>query len=139
MDRRWRALSRSWPTPRRAPVRSAARRNSRKECGDCCADLPAIIAVLIPLLFMGDIAGRLFRQFAVTLAVTIVLSAFVSLTLTPMMSARLLRYTPPESRAAFIEPPNAHSKKSLRFMGARSSSFCVTRPSRCWLRRPPWC
>ena len=40
---------------------------------------------------MGDVAGRLFRQFAVTLAVTIVLSAFVSLTLTPMMSARLLR------------------------------------------------
>ena len=50
----------------------------------------SLIAVLIPLLFMGDVAGRLFRQFAVTLSVTIVLSAFVSLTLTPMMSARLL-------------------------------------------------
>src|SRR5215831_15073888 len=47
----------------------------------------SLIAVLIPLLFMGDIAGRLFRQFAVTLAVTIILSAFVSLTLTPMMCA----------------------------------------------------
>jgi len=43
--------------------------------------------VLIPLLFMGDIVGRLFREFAVTLAVTIIVSAFVSLTLTPMMSA----------------------------------------------------
>jgi multidrug efflux pump len=51
----------------------------------------SLIAVLIPLLFMGDIVGRLFREFAVTLAVTILVSAFVSLTLTPMMSAKLLR------------------------------------------------
>jgi multidrug efflux pump len=51
----------------------------------------SLIAVLIPLLFMGDIVGRLFREFAVTLAVTIVISAVVSLTLTPMMSARLLK------------------------------------------------
>jgi multidrug efflux pump len=51
----------------------------------------SLIAVLIPLLFMGDIVGRLFREFAVTLSVTILVSAFVSLTLTPMMSARLLK------------------------------------------------
>jgi multidrug efflux pump len=51
----------------------------------------SLIAVLIPLLFMGDIVGRLFREFAVTLAVTILVSAFVSLTLTPMMCARLLK------------------------------------------------
>ena len=51
----------------------------------------SLIAVLIPLLFMGDIVGRLFREFAITLAVTIIVSAFVSLTLTPMMSAKLLR------------------------------------------------
>jgi multidrug efflux pump len=51
----------------------------------------SLIAVLIPLLFMGDIVGRLFREFAVTLAVTILVSAVVSLTLTPMMCARLLR------------------------------------------------
>ncbi len=51
----------------------------------------SLIAVLVPLLFMGDVVGRLFREFAVTLAVTIVLSALVSLTLTPMMSARILR------------------------------------------------
>jgi multidrug efflux pump len=63
----------------------------------------SLIAVLIPLLFMGDVAGRLFRQFAVTLAVTIVLSAFVSLTLTPMMSARLLKYTPPEKQSWFYK------------------------------------
>src|SRR5712675_433250 len=52
----------------------------------------SLIAVLIPLLFMGDIVGRLFREFAVTLAVTIIVSAFVSLTLTPMMSAKILRH-----------------------------------------------
>ncbi len=56
----------------------------------------SLIAVLIPLLFMSDIVGRLFREFAVTLSVTIVVSAVVSLTLTPMMCARILRYTPRE-------------------------------------------
>jgi multidrug efflux pump len=54
----------------------------------------SLIAVLIPLLFMGDVVGRLFREFAVTLAVTIVISAVVSLTLTPMMSSRILRHNP---------------------------------------------
>ena len=51
----------------------------------------SLIAVLIPLLFMGDVVGRLFREFAVTLSITILISAIVSLTLTPMMCARLLR------------------------------------------------
>jgi multidrug efflux pump len=51
----------------------------------------SLIAVLIPLLFMGDVVGRLFREFAVTLAVTIVVSAIVSLTLTPMMASRILK------------------------------------------------
>jgi multidrug efflux pump len=54
----------------------------------------SLIAVLIPLLFMGDIVGRLFREFAITLAVTILVSAVVSLTLTPMMCAKLLRHKP---------------------------------------------
>jgi multidrug efflux pump len=54
----------------------------------------SLIAVLIPLLFMSDIVGRLFREFAVTLSVTILVSAVVSLTLTPMMCARILRHTP---------------------------------------------
>ena len=54
----------------------------------------SLIAVLIPLLFMGDIVGRLFREFAVTLAVTILMSAVVSLTLTPMMCSRLLKHRP---------------------------------------------
>ena len=77
----------------------------------------SLIAVLIPLLFMGDIAGRLFRQFAVTLAVTIVLSAFVSLTLTPMMSARLLRYTPPERQGRFYHVTENAFEKVIAFYG----------------------
>ncbi|HTR18098.1 MAG TPA: MdtB/MuxB family multidrug efflux RND transporter permease subunit [Acetobacteraceae bacterium] len=55
----------------------------------------SLIAVLIPLLFMGDVAGRLFHEFAITLAVTIVISAVVSLTLVPMLCARLLRHRAP--------------------------------------------
>lgn len=54
----------------------------------------SLIAVLIPLLFMGDIVGRLFREFAITLTVTILLSAFVSLTLTPMLCAKILHSRP---------------------------------------------
>ena len=58
----------------------------------------SLIAVLIPLLFMGDVVGRLFNEFAVTLSVTIVLSAVVSLTLVPMMCALLVKHRPAESR-----------------------------------------
>ena len=58
----------------------------------------SLIAALIPLLFMGDIVGRLFREFAVTLGVTIVVSAIVSLTLTPMMCAMLLKHKPAASQ-----------------------------------------
>jgi multidrug efflux pump len=62
----------------------------------------SLIAVLIPLLFMGEVVGRLFREFAITLAVAILISAFISLTLTPMMSARLLKHTPPEKQSKFF-------------------------------------
>jgi multidrug efflux pump len=61
----------------------------------------SLIAVLIPLLFMGDVVGRLFREFAVTLAVSILISAVVSLTLTPMMCAKLLRHVPEEEQGWF--------------------------------------
>jgi multidrug efflux pump len=60
----------------------------------------SLIAVLIPLLFMGDVVGRLFREFAVTLAVTILISAVVSLTLVPMLCAKLLKH--PEQESAFF-------------------------------------
>jgi len=61
----------------------------------------SLIAVLIPLLFMGDVVGRLFREFAITLAVSILISAVVSLTLTPMMCARLLRRVPEAEQGRF--------------------------------------
>ena len=61
----------------------------------------SLIAVLIPLLFMGDVVGRLFHEFAITLAVTIVISALVSLTLVPMMCARLLHHRPDAARSKF--------------------------------------
>ena len=60
----------------------------------------SLIAVLIPLLFMGDVVGRLFREFAVTLAVAILVSAIVSLTLTPMLCAKLLRHRPDFEQSA---------------------------------------
>jgi multidrug efflux pump len=61
----------------------------------------SLIAVLIPLLFMGDVVGRLFREFAVTLGVTILISAVVSLTLTPMMCSRILKHVPEDRQGRF--------------------------------------
>ena len=61
----------------------------------------SLIAVLIPLLFMADVIGRLFREFAITLAVAILISAVISLTLTPMMCAKLLRHVPEEKQSRF--------------------------------------
>ncbi len=67
----------------------------------------SLIAVLIPLLFMGDVVGRLFREFAITLAVAILISAVVSLTLTPMMCARLLRHVPEAQQGRFYRSSGA--------------------------------
>ncbi|HEX4751227.1 MAG TPA: multidrug efflux RND transporter permease subunit [Bryobacteraceae bacterium] len=77
----------------------------------------SLIAVLIPLLFMGDITGRLFREFAVTLAVTIVISAAVSLTLTPMLCAKLLRHRKPGSEGRFYRASEAVFEKTIAFYG----------------------
>jgi multidrug efflux pump len=73
----------------------------------------SLIAVLIPLLFMGDIVGRLFRQFAVTLAVTILVSAVVSLTLTPMMCAKLLRHRPAAQQGWFYRATERMFERSI--------------------------
>lgn len=68
----------------------------------------SLIAVLIPLLFMGDVVGRLFREFAITLAVAILISLVVSLTLTPMMCARLLKAEPkPDEQGRFYRASGA--------------------------------
>jgi multidrug efflux pump len=77
----------------------------------------SLIAVLIPLLFMGDVVGRLFREFAVTLSVTILISAVVSLTLTPMMSARLLRHTPEAQQSRFYRATGRAFDSIIEFYG----------------------
>ena len=77
----------------------------------------SLIAVLIPLLFMGDIVGRLFREFAVTLAVTILMSAVVSLTLTPMMSAKLLKHTPKDQQTWFYRKSEKVFEDTIAFYG----------------------
>jgi multidrug efflux pump len=77
----------------------------------------SLIAVLIPLLFMGDIVGRLFREFAVTLAVTILVSAVVSLTLTPMMSSKLLKHTPKERQGRVFRASEHTFDRIIAFYG----------------------
>ena len=77
----------------------------------------SLIAVLIPLLFMGDIVGRLFREFAVTLAVTIIMSAMVSLTLTPMMCSRLLRTQHEHEKGRVYQASERMFKAVIAFYG----------------------
>src|SRR5260370_8977828 len=77
----------------------------------------SLIAVLIPLLFMGDIVGRLFREFAVTLAVTILVSAGVSLSLTPMMCAKLLKHRGEGQRGRFYEVTEDYYNRIIAFYG----------------------
>jgi multidrug efflux pump len=77
----------------------------------------SLIAVLIPLLFMGDIVGRLFREFAVTLAVTILVSAGVSLSLTPMMCAKLLRHIREGEQGRFYEITEDYYNRVIAFYG----------------------
>ncbi|MBF0550545.1 MAG: efflux RND transporter permease subunit, partial [Deltaproteobacteria bacterium] len=77
----------------------------------------SLIAVLIPLLFMGDVVGRLFREFAITLGVTILISAVVSLTLTPMMCSRLLHHTPEEQQGRLFRASQHAYDKVIEFYG----------------------
>jgi multidrug efflux pump len=78
----------------------------------------SLLAVLIPLLFMGEVVGRLFREFAITLAVAILISAVVSLTLTPMMCAKLLRKTPESAQGAFYRKTGEWFDAVIRRYGA---------------------
>jgi multidrug efflux pump len=77
----------------------------------------SLIAVLIPLLFMGDIVGRLFREFAITLSVTILVSAVVSLTLTPMMCSRLLRHKPAHEQSKLFHASERAFERIIEFYG----------------------
>ncbi|RKR02640.1 multidrug efflux pump [Kushneria sinocarnis] len=84
------------------PPREAALKGSRQIGFTIVSLTVSLLAVLIPLLFMGDVVGRLFREFAITLAISIVISAFVSLTLTPMLCSLMLR------RRRTAEPAEDH-------------------------------
>jgi multidrug efflux pump len=77
----------------------------------------SLVAVLIPLLFMGDVVGRLFREFAVTLAVTIVISAVVSLTLTPMMASRILKHNPEAQQKPLYKASERVFERMIAFYG----------------------
>jgi multidrug efflux pump len=77
----------------------------------------SLIAVLIPLLFMGEVVGRLFREFAITLGVTILISAVVSLTLTPMMCGRILKHTPEEQQGRLFRASQRVFDRIIRFYG----------------------
>ena len=77
----------------------------------------SLIAVLIPLLFMGDIVGRLFREFAVTLSVTILFSAIISLTLTPMMCSLLLRHKDQAKHGRFYQWSERAFNNTIAFYG----------------------
>jgi multidrug efflux pump len=77
----------------------------------------SLIAVLIPLLFMGDIVGRLFREFAVTLSVTILVSAVVSLTLTPMMCSKLLKHKPEAEQGRLFRASERAFEAVIAFYG----------------------
>ena len=88
----------------------------------------SLIAVLIPLLFMGDIVGRLFREFAITLAVTILISAMVSLTLTPMMCARLLKHKPESEQGALYQLSERAFVAIIRFYGRTLTQVLRAQP-----------
>lgn len=87
----------------------------------------SLIAVLIPLLFMGDVVGRLFREFAISLAATIVLSAVVALTVVPMLAARMLRPEHEETRIGPVDRAMALFDRLTRAYG-RALTWVVARP-----------
>ena len=86
----------------------------------------SLIAVLIPLLFMGDVVGRLFREFAITLSVAILVSAFVSLTLTPMMCAKLLKHKSPDQQNRFYRASERVFQNIINFYD-RTLSWALER------------
>jgi multidrug efflux pump len=88
--------------------------------------------VLIPLLFMGDVVGRLFREFAITLAVSILISAVVSLTLTPMMCAWLLRPKQPRRTRGVVARDRAPLDAVIAGYGRCLRVVLATRAPRCW-------
>ncbi|HUI45361.1 MAG TPA: MdtB/MuxB family multidrug efflux RND transporter permease subunit [Nitrospirota bacterium] len=99
-------------TPKQAALKGA------KQIGFTILSLTiSLIAVLIPLLFMGDVVGRLFREFAITLGVTILISAIVSLTLTPMMCSRILKHVPEDKQGRFYHTSQLYFDRIIAAYG----------------------
>ena len=96
----------------------------------------SLIAVFIPLLLMGGIVGRLFREFAMTVTIAVVVSGVVSLTLTPMMCSRFLRHDHGRHGLAVPRSSSASSTGCWRATAARWTSRCGTSSSRCWCSWP---
>ena len=114
------------PPPRDGKPPFQAALNGSGEIGFTIVSISlSLIAVFIPLLLMGGIVGRLFREFAVTVTITIVVSAFVSLTLTPMLCARFLHEKGTSDMAGSTGCSNAASTRCCRAIGARSTSRCA--------------
>jgi len=105
---------------------AAALKGSRQIAFTVVSLTLSLLAVLIPLLFMGGVVGRLFREFAVTLAVAILISGVVSLTLTPMMCARMLRRTPVREGKAWHARVLARYEAGLSWVLARQTATLVT-------------
>ena len=105
---------------------AAALKGSRQIAFTVVSLTVSLIAVLIPLLFMGGLVGRLFREFAITLAVAILISCVVSLTLTPMMCARMLRRTPAPQQGRLARKGRAwHDRVLARY--ARGLQWVLAR------------
>jgi multidrug efflux pump len=99
----------------------------------------SLIAVFIPILLMGGIVGRLFREFSITLSVAILISLVVSLTTTPMMCARILRVEPPkpkEARSRWSRMSTWWYDLLVAAIARVSAGRCVIRCSSCWCLRP---
>ena len=92
-----------------------------------------------PAAVYGGFVGRLFREFAVTLAVTIIISAAVSLTLTPMMCSRILRHAPESQKGRLYQASERVFERMIAFYGRTLKFVLDIRPSRCWWRWERWC
>ena len=85
----------------------------------------SLVAVLIPLLFMSDIAGRLFREFALTLAIAILVSMLISLTLTPMLCALWLKHVPQAEKGRFARVGAVYRRRVCRLCGCVNDADCA--------------
>jgi len=123
--------SQNTPAPRITPLEAALQ--GARQIGFTIISLTiSLIAVLIPLLFMGDVVGRLFHEFAITMAVAILLSAVVSLTLTPMLCARLLRHTPEESHGRIYQATGRFFDRTIALYG-RALQWVLNHRGLTWL------